>query len=123
MGWLGSHNNLRIFLFSHDGWDGEPPEPPNFGRPGADPPNDPDYYYEIEMPPMLRLALLDVIRGKQVRYQARVALERLVMEARRVDRPFSRARLPWDEIEKEAQRQGIGPADVIWDRAKMKEDK
>lgn len=117
MGWTPT------FLFFSGDWEDGPPEPPRFGRPGADPPPDPpDFYYEIEVPPMLRLALLDVLRGRNVRHQARIALERMVMEARRVDRPFSRARLPWQEIEEEAKRQGISPADVIWDRAKMKED-
>jgi hypothetical protein len=28
------------------------------------------------------------------------------------------AELPWDEVEASARRQGISPADVIWDMAK-----
>jgi hypothetical protein len=30
------------------------------------------------------------------------------------------AELPWDEVEAIARRQGISPADVIWDRAGKK---
>jgi hypothetical protein len=74
-------------------------------------------YYEIEVTPMLRFALLDLIRGRRVRSDVLRVLEMLTLEARKIHRPFSRARLPWIEVEEEAARQGIGPADVIWDRA------
>ena len=107
------------------GHDGYPPDDSDDDR-GRDPWEPPDPgYYEVELTPMLRFALLDLCRGRRVRSDVLRALEMLTLEARKINRPFSRARLPWQEIEEEAARQGISVADVIWDRAgktKNKED-
>ena len=86
------------------------------------PPDDEDHFFEVELTPALRLALLDLITGKRKpRVQVLKSLLEAVGKARRMDGPLLTDKLGWEEIEREAKRQGCSVPDLIFDRARGKE--
>lgn len=86
---------------------------------GNVPDNEPEEpgYYEIELSPKLWMRLLDLLRGGKVHASTVKLIETQVMCARHVDLPLKVAGLDWAELEAEAKRQGVSPADILFDRA------
>jgi len=78
-------------------------------------PPDPDSYWQVDLTPPLRFALLDLVRGKKTPPSSVLkALETAVMAAREMDLP--REVLDWAELEDEAERQGVDIMDVWFDK-------
>ena len=81
----------------------------------------PEFYYEAELLPRQRLALLDLIRTRLKGATAAnraffQSIETELLGCRRVNMPLVRAHLPWAELEVEARRQGCSVFDLLWDR-------
>ena len=87
-----------------------------------EPEKDPEFYYEVELLPKQRQALLDILR---VRLKGATAANRAfflgieteLLGCRRMNMPLIRERLPWAELEREAGRQGCTVVDLIYDLA------
>ena len=86
-------------------------------------PPDEDHHWEVELTAAQRLALLDLILGKRKpRREILKSLLEAVGKARRLEGPLLPGKLDWEEIEREAKRQGCSAADLIWDRARGREE-
>ena len=80
-----------------------------------------DHYYEVGdlLPDEYELCMRAVQNVCDSALRSRL-LDRLA-DARQVQgTPLPKARLDWDELDHEAQRQGVDPMDVFWDRAGRK---
>lgn len=79
---------------------------------------DANHHYEVTLLPAQRALLIRALKGARPTTLERQTVIRLLEGApRKPGPPLPQAALPWDEIEREAARQGCGPVDVIWDRA------
>ncbi|MGH2954682.1 MAG: hypothetical protein ACRD2Z_03285 [Thermoanaerobaculia bacterium] len=80
------------------------------------------HYFEAELTSRQREALILVLagRGAAVGPSERKELAQALALARRIDRPLRRERLDWEELEAEARRQGVGAAEIIFDRAQSR---
>lgn len=80
-----------------------------------------DHYFEVELTPRQRDALLAVVRrGPHFEGLGRVESDELreaLKSPRRVEGTLFREKLPWDDLEAEAERQGCSVVDVFFDRA------
>lgn len=75
-----------------------------------------DHYFEVELTPSQRAALLLLLEGKAITVRTRNVIEDAVRDSRRVDMRLSRERLDWGGVEAEARRQGCSIADIIFDQ-------
>lgn len=77
-------------------------------------------YWEIELTPGLRLALLEILRGNKkgkITQATSKLIENQVLAAREVDMPLPVGGLDWSDLEDEAARQGVGVLDILFDVA------
>ena len=84
----------------------------------------PDHHYELELDPheMRALSLSLTGRDSGLTGEQTVTLKERLKDARRVEGPrLPDAKLDWDELEATAALQGCSAADVIYDRAKGKD--
>lgn len=91
------------------------------GMYGYMPPKAASHYFEVELTPVQRDALLLLLDGGHVPAGAVADLAAAVRDARRIDAPLFRERLDWPELEREARRQGVSVIDILWDRAHGRE--
>lgn len=89
--------------------------------PANEPPKQASHYFETELTPIQRDALLLLLDGGSVPEAALAELSAAVRDSRRIEMPLYRSRLDWGELEREARRQGCSAADILWDRAKRSE--
>lgn len=75
-----------------------------------------DHYIRLEVPAALFNSLEERVRGKAITPQARDKLLDLLSTGEVI--PLPMAHLDWSELEADAKRQGVSPADILWDRAK-----
>lgn len=89
---------------------------PIFQRPAQPLPD--DHYFEVDLTPVQRLGLIDILQGRGARIppNLRKEIETAVLDARRFEGKLNRARLDWSGVEAEASRQGVGIVDILWDR-------
>jgi hypothetical protein len=85
--------------------------------------DDDSFYYEIELTPRQRYALLDILNQRK-RPPVRVtnSIIHAVAQARHIGTKLLRERLDWKELEREAKRQGCSVVDILFDRAHASED-
>jgi len=83
------------------------------------------FYFEVEVDPAQRIALLDLVRWRIAKggtsAALRAYLKKLELEilcARRIDRPMIRERLPWDL----ARERGCSEVELFEDLAHAKGD-
>lgn len=84
--------------------------------------DDKQSYFEVELTPRLRKALLNLIRGGEINEATLKLIETQVMCAREVDMALPAGMFDWNEIEAEAARQGVLITDIIFDRISHKSE-
>lgn len=95
-------------------WDSMWPKPTPKENPARE-------HFEVELTPKMREALLGLLKGGKIDPSTLKLIVIQIESARLMDGPLFVAKLNWAQLEAEAERQGVGPADVLWDWAAGKD--
>lgn len=92
------------------------------GSPDLDEEPKDEHYYEVELTPIQRYALLDILNERKLPpVRITNSIINAVATGRRIGTKLIRERLNWSELEGEARRQGVSVIDILFDRAKGKD--